>query len=41
MGGRKKAVNPPFESLIAGPLSGLAREVAWLAAGLGSTGHPR
>jgi hypothetical protein len=41
MGVGNTAVNPPFGSLIAGPPNGLEHRVAWLAAGLGSTEHPR
>jgi hypothetical protein len=41
MGGNKKAANPPFGSLIAGPRNGLEHKVAWQAAGLSITEHPR
>jgi hypothetical protein len=41
MGGSKKAVNPPFGSLSAGPRNGLGHIVGWQAAGLSITEHPR
>ena len=41
MGVGNTAVHPPFGSLIAGPPSGLAHKVTWLAAELGITEHLR
>ena len=41
MGGSKKPVNPPLGSVIAGAPHGLEHQVAWQAAGLSITEHPR
>jgi hypothetical protein len=41
MGGNERAASPPFGSLLPGPPNGLERTVAWLAAGLSITEHPR